>query len=109
VIGTKVPAVFCGRTVFLAESFLGSTQGLLPSEKKTRILFMLDALGSMLAPWEQSTKIEAAKIILSDLIDSLKVSPNLELALRVYRSSISSPGTELQGHIPRSSIRSWKS
>jgi Ca-activated chloride channel family protein len=38
----------------------------------------------MLAPFEGSTRIEAAKAVLSDLVDSLKAVPNLELGLRVY-------------------------
>ncbi len=52
--------------------------------QKTRILFLLDGSGSMLAPWGPTLRINAAKKLLSDLIDSLKVNENLELALRVY-------------------------
>lgn len=52
--------------------------------EQTRILFLFDASGSMLAPWENTYRIAAAKKLLSDLVDSLKVNPNLELALRVY-------------------------
>ena len=52
--------------------------------EKTRILFLLDASGSMLGPWERTNRITAAKKLLSDLVDSLKVNQNLDLALRVY-------------------------
>ena len=52
--------------------------------EKTRILFLLDASGSMLAPWENTYRIVAAKRLLSDLVDSLKTNNELELALRVY-------------------------
>jgi Ca-activated chloride channel homolog len=53
--------------------------------KKTRILFIFDCSGSMLAKWDgNELRIEAAKRILSELVDSLKKEPNLELALRVY-------------------------
>ena len=52
--------------------------------ERTRILFLFDASGSMLAPWENTYRIAAAKKLLSDLVDSLRVNPNLELALRVY-------------------------
>ncbi len=51
---------------------------------KTRILFLLDASGSMLAQWEGTNRITAAKRLLSRLVDSLKVNDQLELALRVY-------------------------
>lgn len=52
--------------------------------EKTRILFLLDASGSMLGQWERTNRITAAKKLLSDLVDSLKVNQNLELGLRVY-------------------------
>ncbi len=38
----------------------------------------------MLASWGQSNRIEAAKDLLSDLVDSLKTDPKLQLGLRVY-------------------------
>lgn len=52
--------------------------------QKTRILFMLDGSGSMLAPWGPTLRINAAKKFLADLVDSLRVNQELELALRVY-------------------------
>ncbi len=53
--------------------------------EKTRILFVLDASGSMLADWERrQSRIQAAKQLLTKLVDSLQVNKNLELALRVY-------------------------
>ena len=51
---------------------------------KTRILFLLDGSGSMLASWGETNRIGVAKDILSDLVDSLRADRNLELALRVY-------------------------
>jgi Ca-activated chloride channel family protein len=54
-------------------------------EELTRILFILDASNSMNAPWDNNqTRIEAAKELLSQTIDSLRGTPNLEIALRVY-------------------------
>lgn len=51
----------------------------------TRILFILDASNSMNVRWNgQQTRIEAAKELLSQSIDSLRNVPNLEIALRVY-------------------------
>ena len=52
--------------------------------KKTRILFMVDMSGSMMAKWENSTRMQVAKDMLSKLVDSLQQYNNLELALRVY-------------------------
>jgi Ca-activated chloride channel family protein len=53
--------------------------------EKTRILFVLDGSGSMNATWSgDKSRMDVAKEILSRLVDSLRVNPNLELALRVY-------------------------
>ncbi|QDA61510.1 VWA domain-containing protein [Hymenobacter jejuensis] len=57
-----------------------------PPEKPrvTRILFLLDASGSMLAPWEGRPRMDVAKGLLVKMADSLNAYPNLELGLRVY-------------------------
>ena len=53
--------------------------------ERTRILFVLDASGSMNADWgNNQSRLDVAKEILSGLVDSLRVNPRLELALRVY-------------------------
>lgn len=52
--------------------------------KTTRILFLLDGSGSMMAKWEGQHRIDVARDILSDLIDSLATVRNLEIGLRVY-------------------------
>jgi len=52
--------------------------------EKTRILFLFDASGSMLAPWGNELRIDVAKRVLTDLVDSLKVNDKIELALRPY-------------------------
>lgn len=54
--------------------------------EKTRILFLLDASGSMLDQWERpnQTRWSVAKSILTKLVDSLGQNSKLELALRVY-------------------------
>ena len=53
--------------------------------EKTRILFVLDASGSMNAQWGNAqSRMDVAKDILTRLVDSLRVNPKLELALRVY-------------------------
>lgn len=52
---------------------------------RTRILFVLDGSGSMNANWgENQSRMDIAKGILTRLVDSLRVNPKLELALRVY-------------------------
>lgn len=51
---------------------------------KTRILFLLDASGSMYARMERDSRINVAKKLLSSIIDSLEKAKNVELALRVY-------------------------
>lgn len=52
---------------------------------KTRVLFVLDGSGSMEGVWaNQQTRMDIAKDILTRLVDSLRVNPDLELALRVY-------------------------
>lgn len=52
--------------------------------ENTRILFLLDGSGSMLARWGGQTRMEVAKAILADLVDSLSTNQKVELALRVY-------------------------
>jgi Ca-activated chloride channel family protein len=49
-----------------------------------RILFIFDDSYSMYAPWNSNIKIEVAKKIMGEFLDSLKTIPNLELALRCY-------------------------
>ncbi len=45
---------------------------------------MLDASGSMLAPWDTGTRMDAAKELLAFMVDSLRTNPQVELGLRVY-------------------------
>lgn len=53
--------------------------------EKTRILFVLDGSGSMNAQWgRDQSRMDVAKSILTRLVDSLRINPKLELALRVY-------------------------
>jgi len=69
-------------TFLFAQSIAQTPQQKLP--EKTRILFLLDGSGSMLAKWENTYRITVAKKLLSDFVDSLRSDANLELALRVY-------------------------
>lgn len=54
------------------------------AKPKTRILFLLDASGSMLAKWENSDRMTVAKDLLAGLVDSLERFDNVEVALRAY-------------------------
>ncbi|WP_240337041.1 vWA domain-containing protein [Rufibacter psychrotolerans] len=55
-----------------------------PPPKKTRLLFLLDASGSMMATWETSDRWKVAQRMLARMADSLDAYANLEIALRVY-------------------------
>lgn len=50
----------------------------------TRILFVFDASQSMYGVWQNSTKFDIATRLFTGLLDSLKNTPNLEIALRLY-------------------------
>ena len=65
-----------------AHNFIAAQQIYRPA--KTRILFLLDASGSMFARMERDSRINIAKRLLSNIVDSLQGAKNVELALRVY-------------------------
>ncbi|MBN1131629.1 MAG: VWA domain-containing protein [Bacteroidales bacterium] len=50
----------------------------------TRILFIFDASNSMAGQWDGEVKIDIARRILIEMVDSLENMENVELALRVY-------------------------
>ena len=52
--------------------------------RKTRILFLLDASGSMLAEMEESNRWSVAVTLLSRMVDSLRGVKDVELGLRVF-------------------------
>ncbi|MFA7082405.1 MAG: VWA domain-containing protein [Bacteroidales bacterium] len=54
------------------------------TNQKTRILFILDCSYSMYGKWQSDTKIKITQSILSNVIDTLKNKPNLQLALRAF-------------------------
>jgi len=70
-------------SIFITTIVVGQTpQQKLP--EKTRLLFLLDASGSMQAKMENTYRIRVAKHFLSEFVDSLRVNSNLEIGLRVY-------------------------
>lgn len=52
--------------------------------KKTRVLFIFDASQSMYAKFGSQSRMDVAKTLLIDMLDSLRGKKNLEVALRVY-------------------------
>ena len=73
--------------VVLGLFFLFQSKAQTPQQKlpeKTRILFLLDGSGSMLAKWENTYRITVAKKLLADFVDSLRADDHLELGLRIY-------------------------
>lgn len=53
---------------------------------KTRILFLLDASGSMVNPWQGSSRLIVAKKVLNTILDSVQKLPSIETGLRVFGS-----------------------
>ena len=53
-------------------------------EPINRILFIFDASQSMLGRWQSGRKIDIARKLLYNMLDSLKSMDNLEMGLRVY-------------------------
>jgi Ca-activated chloride channel family protein len=56
----------------------------LKSQVTNRILFIFDDSYSMYAPWSSNVKIDVAKKVMGEFLDSLKNTPDLEIALRCY-------------------------
>jgi Ca-activated chloride channel family protein len=54
------------------------------SENSTRILIIFDASNSMYGHWQSDTKINIAKRLLNNILDSISTIENLQLALRVF-------------------------
>ena len=55
-----------------------------PTKPLTRIEFVFDASFSMFGHWQSGMKMDIAKKMLVDFLDSIKGVPNLEVALRIY-------------------------
>ena len=68
--------------ILLLASIINPLQAQQPN--KTRILFLLDASGSMYAQMGSDIRMGVAKRLLSKMVDSLRNTQGLEIALRVY-------------------------
>lgn len=68
----------------------------LQSAPLTRVLIIFDASNSMSGKWNGKEKISIAKTLAFQLIDSLSRIPNLQMALRVYGSTVQYPPGDCQ-------------
>jgi len=71
--------------------FLSSNVNANSTQKDNNILFIFDASRSMLGNWESGRKIDIAKNMLINMLDSLKNYDNLNIGLRVYGNRSSFP------------------
>ncbi|MBI1305457.1 MAG: VWA domain-containing protein [Bacteroidetes bacterium] len=78
----KHTITLCLALLLSATSFSQSPSS--PKNQTTRILFLLDASGSMYARMGDDTRINVAKRLLSRMSDSLSSLTDVEIALRVY-------------------------
>ena len=79
---TKNYKIFALSTLLLLGSFTAFAQK--KKEPVNRILFIFDASQSMLGRWQSGRKIDIAKNLLSNMVDSLTKIENLEIGLRIY-------------------------
>src|SRR3982750_4717344 len=70
--------------LLLGICFVGCSYVSSLAQVTNRILFIFDDSYSMYAPWNSNIKIEVAKKVMGEFLDSLKTLPDLELALRCY-------------------------
>ena len=86
----KFPIIHC---FYLSLIFVLGSFSFTSAQKKTnipappqltRIEFLFDASQSMYGKWQTGAKIDVAKRLMNQMLDSLKNVPNIELALRVY-------------------------
>ena len=79
----------------------------------TRVLFIFDASQSMYAQWDGNSRMEIAKGLLSNMLDSLDNKENLQVGLRCYGHQKPSPpqdcrDTRLEVHFGNNTIPAIK-
>lgn len=62
-----------------------------PATKPTRLLFIFDASKSMIAKYDNTTRIEGAKLLFYKFIDSLSRDKTMQFALRMYGHTVKYP------------------
>jgi Ca-activated chloride channel family protein len=70
--------------LFLPAEIFAQNRSREVERKLTRIEFLFDASQSMYGRWQSGAKIDVAKELMFQLLDSLRYLDNIELALRVY-------------------------
>lgn len=68
--------------LLLSSNFLNAQRK--NATQPTRILFIFDASASMYGRWQTGMKMDIAKQMLTEFLDSLQVINNLEIAFRAY-------------------------
>ena len=86
---TKKIKILLLSSLFFVGSFDAYSQQ--KQEPVNRILFIFDASQSMLGRWQSGRKIDIARKLLYNMLDSLKTMDNLEIGLRVYGHQKSYP------------------
>ncbi|MBK5284175.1 MAG: VWA domain-containing protein [Bacteroidia bacterium] len=70
---------------FFFSPILSSAQKQQPKQPTlTRIEFLFDASQSMFGKWQSGTKMDVAKKLMNELLDSLRYVENIEVGLRVF-------------------------
>lgn len=82
---TKAKTYLTKTALLLVILFLCNINSTAQNEKPlTRVLFIFDASQSMYANWEGGNRMEVAKTLLGNMLDSLRGKDKLEVGLRVY-------------------------
>lgn len=78
---SRIASIVLSCFLILSTCYTSSAQQTRPL---TRIEFVFDASFSMFGQWQSGMKMDIAKKMLSDFLDSIKGAPNLEIAFRCY-------------------------
>jgi len=77
------------RFSFLVLFFMLFTGAVQAQQPTVRVLFIFDGSFSMYDTWDHTPKIDFAKRVLVELVDSLRTVPNLQMALRTLGADFS--------------------
>jgi Ca-activated chloride channel family protein len=81
---TVIPALLLFCFAFVPINISAQQTSKNKSTQLTRIEFLFDGSQSMYGKWQSGAKIDVAKKLMFQLLDSLRYLDNIELALRVY-------------------------
>ncbi|HRG38200.1 MAG TPA: VWA domain-containing protein [Bacteroidia bacterium] len=84
-VSTNFQKFFIVCSIVFAALFIFSTSAHAQEKRPlTRIEFVFDASFSMFGQWQSGMKMDIAKKMLTEFLDSIQKVPNLEIALRCY-------------------------